>query len=505
MTTETKKSSRAFSKPRPGKERLLIPLKEGGDPLWALLFPASYSVGMANLGLHLVVRMLKSLGVGVERFFGISAPFFSMENGRSLGSFPIITASISYEADLLHFVKTLVAENVPLRWKDRVASSRSLVGVGGALCGINPMAFAAMADFVVLGEGETVIPFLVEETRRFLRNGDRIAFWRALASNPAFFVPPVHIPLLRSGNAVTLRRNTVSDLDMFPGSSLWTTPESVFGETFLLELQRGCFRKCSYCTLPVCYSKPRRRRMETLLDFLETCPPDVARVGLVTPEAGDYDDLDALLNALAERNKGVSFASLRVDNLTEGMLKALVKGGHTSITVAPEAANDALRRQCGKHFDNALLFKNLEMAKKIGVRKVKLYFMTGLPGETDEDLRAIGDLVEIIQGKLRLDVVLSVNTFVPKPFTPWSAQPFVGEKEAKRRLQLVKRSIRGVKGRFGCTFRPGSAREAVLEYTIAHLVCEDSERLLQWGESEGTPFVTFLGRPSPDLLPLTVL
>jgi hypothetical protein len=234
MTTETKKSSRAFSKLQPGRERLLVPLKEGENPLWALFFPASYSVGMANLGLHLVVRMLKSLGVGVERFFGISAPFFSMENGRSLGSFPIITASISYEADLLHFVKALVAENVPLRWKDRVASSRSLVGVGGALCGINPMAFAAMADFVVLGEGETVIPFLVEETRRFLRNGDRIAFWRALASSPAFFVPPVHVPLLRNGNAVTLMRSTVPDLNMFPGSSLWTTPESVFGRRFCL-------------------------------------------------------------------------------------------------------------------------------------------------------------------------------------------------------------------------------------------------------------------------------
>ena len=172
--------------------------------------------------------------------------------------------------------------------------------------------------------------------------------------------------------------------------SVWTTPRGAFGKTLLLELQRGCARSCSYCTLPQCFGRMRFRKFEAVEKAVDdiTARFDIPQAGLVTPEAGDYPFIAPLLAKLREKEIGVSFASLRLDRLTPDMITATSESGRRSVTVAPETGSDGLRFACGKKFTNDLVVEKLAMARGLGIDKAKLYFMVGLPGEMDDDVSA---------------------------------------------------------------------------------------------------------------------
>jgi radical SAM superfamily enzyme YgiQ (UPF0313 family) len=191
---------------------------------------------------------------------------------------------------------------------------------------------------------------------------------------------------------------------------------------------------------------------------------EFSRVGLVTPEAGDYEYIDELLDFAEHRGKGVSFASLRVDNLTERMMKALVSGGGRAVTVAPETGDDSLRRICGKRFSNGDVTEKLEMAARTGARSAKLYFMIGLPGETREQAMSIAALCEDVRLKTGLTVTASVSPFVPKPGTPWAGEVFAGEKKLKVLFSLLSRTLGGVSG---VKLRAAGIREACVEYAVS--------------------------------------
>jgi len=204
------------------------------------------------------------------------------------------------------------------------------------------------------------------------------------------------------------------------------------------------------------------------LQALEKCASQVpfSKVGLVTPEAGDYPGLDALLDRIESLGKGVSFASLRIDNLSTRMVRSLRVSGRESLTIAPEAGTDVLRLNCGKPFTNGQILDKLEMARTEGMKKVKLYFMIGLPTEKDEDVLAIANLAGMIRKELHMSVSLSVNAFVPKPLTPWGSQAFIGVRGAEKKFQVLKRAIAENLGK-GCEARFSSPREAELEYRLS--------------------------------------
>jgi radical SAM superfamily enzyme YgiQ (UPF0313 family) len=450
------------------EEVAVLPVPQGGDPSWALVFPSDYGTGISNLGFHYVFYHLKRLGVGVERFFLSPIPNLSIENHRPLQDFPIITASIAYEPDALNFLQLLRLAGIPLRRRQRDSGEFPLIGAAGAFTSINPAMLLAVADFIVLGDGEPVIPHLVACFRNHQPGAAREKLLRALDQHPSVLVPGLGeekaLDLLGSG----VKTGATTPCGQSVGHGIWITPKSAFGETLLLELQRGCTRGCPYCVLPACFSPLRQRPLDRVIETLEECASRVpfGQVGLVTPEAGDYPGLEMLLDRLEELNKGVSFASLRVDNLTRRMVRALRQSGRESLTIAPETGTDRMRLRCGKPFTNREILDKLEMASIEGMKKVKLYFMIGLPAETEDDIVAIAALAEAIRKELRLSVSLSVNAFVPKPGTPWGDRAFVGIAGAERRFRLLKSAISESLGR-GCEIRFSSAREADLEYRLS--------------------------------------
>lgn len=455
------------------EEHCVLPWRRGGDPLWALLFPASYTVGMANLGMQLVAYGLQELGVGVERFFLSLPPLFSLESGRPLGNFPVITASMAFEPDVLEFFCILRDHRIPLSWKERRERNFPLVGVGGALCSLNPALFQEVADFVLVGDAEPALPFLVETIRRYLHHGDRQICWETLDRSPTVLVPPLE------NSRKLLQRSVCHHLDDHLGHSVWIAPESAFGKTFLLELQRGCCRGCPYCTLPSSFSPRRIRGFPAVRDMLARAEGVASQVGLVTPEAGDYPYLSQLLEELRRRRLGVSFASLRVDALTAEMVEALTDSQRSSVTIAPETS-ERLRGRCGKPFSDALILEKLHMCRQLGIKKVKLYCMTGLPGEEDEDLEATARLAASIVREVGLDVVVGANTFIPKPGSGWAQAPFVGLVEGRRKMRFLESALgRQRIPRSRWALRSASVREAALEYALTWADAQTSALLTQ--------------------------
>lgn len=468
------------------EETALVDLPVGGSLPWALLYPSSYEVGMSNLGLHYIFFGLKQNGIGAERVF-LSPSSLSVDGERHLRDFAVITASVAYEVDVVALMRLLSREKIPLSWDERAKVGGPIVGIGGALTYINPLIFSGLADFVVLGDGEVTLRAVVKAVREAIPCGRKDKLWADLSEHPSIYVPAVHNVLIEKGEELGKVRGYCSNLGDLLGHSLWLTPHATFGRTLLVELQRGCARRCPYCTIPACFGRDRKQPIEVVKGKIETLQHRFSfdQVGLVTPEASDYPHLDSLLDFLEELNCGVSFASLRLDTLTPKMVRALVAGGRRSLTVAPECGSDALRYSLGKPFSNETVIKTLRMAADEGVRSAKLYFMVGLPGERDKDVLQIADLARSIRDSARLKVVLAVNIFVPKPHTPWSKAPFLGQREGRRRLVLLKKALRGDSRGIGV--REGGAKEAAVEYRLTWAGLQDGISLT----AKGQPFDGF--------------
>lgn len=393
-------------------------------------------------------------------------PYRSVDADTMLERFPVITAGVSYEGDVETFFHWLHGAGIPLSPHERERGSFPIVGAGGALTYINPLLLSGACDFIVLGDGTAALPHLTDALHRYLSDGDRAALWTRLAEHPNILVPPLHM----AGGSLCAKRCIDRSQTMdaaWPMFGTWVTEKSSFGDTLLVELQRGCARDCCYCTLPGCFGRLRQRKLdcfrESLSAALDRIPCE--QIGLVTPEAGDYGEIDALLDFIEQKGRGVSFASLRIDRLTEKMVCALTRGGRKSLTIAPEAAREELRFFCGKKFTNKLIMQKLIMAKQLGVEQVKLYFMIGLPGECDEDVEAIAEFCGDIIKETEQNLIISAGAFIPKPGTRWERECFIGTREIKRRYAVIEKSMRAIKKKRPA-LRLASPKESEREYML---------------------------------------
>jgi radical SAM superfamily enzyme YgiQ (UPF0313 family) len=431
----------------------------------ALAFPSRYEVGMASLGFQTVHRLFNEHPeLQCERAFLPPAPLNreirTLESGEPLKRFSFIGFSLAYELDLIPFVRLLSDAGIPVLASER-NEAHPLIFIGGVLGGLNPSPLLPFADAILAGEGEGVIPLIADVLFRN-RSGPRCRRERLEALGE---IPGVFLPSRRSG---PVERQAVLSLADHPTYTHIVTPYSHFENMFVVELSRGCGRGCHFCAGGKVYHPLRFHSSASVLETVKRFNPGAKRVGLEGASLSDYPGLEPLCNQLIEDNHEISFSSLRADRITPQLLEILEKGKIRSFTVAPEAGSERLRRRIGKPISDAVLTAGVRMLTPSPVETLKLYFLIGLPGEDDSDIDAISDRVRetarIFISSPKRKIRVSVNAFVPKPFTEfqWAAM----DREASLVLKR-ERIAEGVGGLRGVTLVQKSVREELLQGMLA--------------------------------------
>ena len=444
----------------------------GGRLRVALAFPNTYFVGMSNLGFQTVYRLFNELeDVVCERVFlpghqelagqlASGKPLRTLESDTPVRDFDVLAFSVSFEWDYTNVVSMLRLAGVPVRAEVRTTHD-PLVVIGGAVTFVNPEPLAPFADVIAAGEGEELIPSLMQGLDAA---SDRDDLLRRLASERGFYIPSfytVHYaddrtiaafePIPGTGAPRVVKKAAVKATDRLdPPATRIFTPDTEFGSRFLIEVVRGCANLCRFCWAGYNYLPVRPFSADRILELAAEARPHATRAGLVSIALCDHPEIERILSGLLALGYSISPASLRLDDLTEPIVRMLHQSGERSITIAPETGSDRLRRVINKTVTNAEILEKADLIFASGMENLKLYYMIGLPTETDEDLVAIRNLSEQLRARL-LDharpkgrigrIVASVNPLIPKPGTTyqWLAMedPAITDRKAKRLRSMV--------------------------------------------------------------------
>lgn len=437
---------------------------------FALVYPNTYHVGMSNLGFQIIYQQINKRGdTACERLFlpdrktepeyiRTNTPLMTIETQRPLYEFPLIGFALTFEMDYFNFVTMLSMGKVPLLAADR-GESDPFVMIGGPCATFNPEPLADFVDLCIIGEGEEVIHEILDTYYQGRDMGlSRRDILFKLAQITGVYVPCFYQPVYQDDGTIEhvtpmdgvpgrVKRRFIADLDQHEAQTVIVTSDTEFKDLFLIEVARGCGRHCRFCMAGYCYRNPRVRSLEKLKVAITKAKEYRNKVGLMGAAISDYPEIDALCQEVLGQGMYMSVASLRADSLTEGLVHALAVSKHKTITLAPEAASIRLRRIINKSITDEHLYDSIKMAISAGIPHIRLYIMIGLPFEEQEDIEEIVTLAENIKtymeslgskGKL----TLSVNPFIPKPFTPfqWMAMPPMGIVEAK--LKFISSSLR---------------------------------------------------------------
>ena len=422
----------------------------GGRIPIALIYPNSYYIGMSNLGLHAIYRLLNNYDeIVCERAFWERdtrtelMPPLSVESQRPLSDFAVLAFSINYELDYFNVVQILKTSGIPLYAADR-DERHPLVIAGGPCITANPMPLSPFFDCLCIGEAESILPAMLPVLSGEIGNK------RDKLLNELTLLPGVYVPSVNSGTPVT--RQWIANLDDFPVTSTILTPDTELGDLYLIEVERGCKRGCRFCLVSTTFCPMRYRSVDKLIAQAELGLKYRRRIGLVGPAVSDYPQLEELLVKLRQMGAGLSVSSLRVKPLSRTVLRELAKGGAKTITLAPEAGSQRLRQVIKKGISEDDILESINKVAEAGIKQLKLYFMIGLPSETDEDIEGIIDLA--IRGKDILDrqqtgcrLSLNIAPFVPKAGTPFQWLPMVNVDIVNHRLSILKNSLspKGIK------------------------------------------------------------
>ena len=444
----------------------------GGKIAFALVYPNAYAVGMSNLGFQTIYRHLNALpDVVCERVFlpdpadvvemqRTQSPPFSLESQRPLTDFHMIGFSVTYEGDYINMLRLLDLAGIPLRPAERRAHD-PLVLMGGVCAFSNPEPVAPFMDFVVVGEGEELVGELITAYRERYR--DRASFLDLLTAVPGVYVPERYdvryaadgtvadVAAAPGAPAVVVKRR-LRDVDAFRTIAAVKTPNAEYGHMALLEVGKGCGRGCRFCLEGQVYRPVRHRSVNALRETIEQLARDgEKRIGLVGACVSDYPWIGELLKVVEDNGMELSISSLRADSLTEELAASLARGGHRTLTIAPEAGTERLRRAIRKAITDEQILAACDLVRAQGIPNLKTYFMIGQPTETDEDVAAIVDLARRMLDRLRvLDprgrpfgrLTLSISSFVPKPWTPFQWAPFAGAGALADKLETIKHGVR---------------------------------------------------------------
>ena len=442
----------------------------GGKVTVALVYPNTYAVGMSNLGFQTIYWHLNQRpDVVCERVFladyedqgehgRTGAVPLSLESGRPLTDFHIVGFSVTYEGDYINVVKLLNQAGIPARAADRRAQD-PIVLMGGVCAFSNPEPIAPFMDMIAVGEGEELIHELIEA---FRAAPDRETFVTGAATIDGMYVPATYevrhaddgaianvIPAAGLPAIVTKRR--LRKVDEFETISVVKTPHAEYGHMALVEVGKGCGRGCRFCLEGQVYRPVRHRSVDALRETINKMAKESTRIGLVGACVSDYPWIGDLMDVVEEAGMELSISSLRADSLSDKLVGSLARGGHRTLTVAPEAGTERLRNVIRKAISEEQILGACDMLRRHGIPNLKCYFMIGQPTETMEDVEAIPELAARMLERLRvLDakghpfgrLTLSISSFVPKPWTPFQWEPFDGADSLQKKLEVIKSGAR---------------------------------------------------------------
>ena len=433
----------------------------------AIVYPNTYFVGMSNLGLHIIYEEINLRNDSVcERIFlpekkeleaydKTKTPLMSVETQRPMHQFDVVAFDVTFEMDYFHIPLMLRHGRVPIMGKDRTEFD-PIVIAGGPCATFNPEPFADFIDAFIIGEGEGIVSRVLDIIRDGKMEGlDRHAILRQLANVSGVYVPSLYVPIysddgefkgyhIAEGAPKTIKRHF--EMLTSGGETVVATNYTEFGAMYIIEVARGCGRHCRFCMAGYCFRVPRVRPLEILKEGVDRAEKLGKKVGLMGAAISDYPEVDELVTYIRSKDMRYSCASLRADSLTQAVVDGLADSGQKTITIAPETGSERLRRVINKGISEEHLQNAATLSAKSGIQHMRLYIMIGLPTETDEDIEAIVGLAERTQAHMaevgcKGRLTLSINPFIPKPFTPFQWMAMDNQKMVEKKLQYIKKAL----------------------------------------------------------------
>ncbi|MBE0425326.1 MAG: radical SAM protein [Nitrospirae bacterium] len=443
------------------KEKGTIYKDPGGKINIALVYPNTYHVGMSNLGFQGIYGLLNSLkdvvceraflpdGSNINEYIRTDTELFSMESKRTLNRFDIIAFSVSFENDYPNIIKIFELSKIPLRSSER-KSYHPVIIMGGVCTFFNPEPVADFFDICFIGEADEMLYEFIDVYRS---SSDRLEVLKNVCNVEGIYVPRFYSISYdaegkisgrqhSAGASGIIKRRYIRNISESKITTSVITSETEFSDMYLIETMRGCPWNCRFCVAGKIYNPPRKKDLEAIKNEVKAAKDKTRRIGLIGPSLSDYPYISEVLKV-----NGVDFSitSLRASEKSAELVSFM--RGRKSISIAPEAGTERLRKVIDKKISEEDILRTSELLFLEGIETLRLYFMVGLPTETSEDIEGIVHLVKKI-GDIseKRNITLSISTFVPKPFTPFQWHPMEHPVEVKRRLKIIKKGFQNLKG-----------------------------------------------------------